>query len=80
MPAEIFGPDLLIVAVIVVALLLLGPKLPKLARSLGSARHQFEEGMKEGKAESASSNGTSAATDTPAETRTPPAEGTSQAS
>ena len=44
---EIFGPDLLIVLAIV-ALLFGGSQLPKLARSLGSAKSQFEAGLREG--------------------------------
>jgi Sec-independent protein translocase protein TatA len=65
MLADIFGPDLLIVAIVLVVLLFGGAAIPKLARNLGSAKNQFEEGMKQGKAESASSNGTSAASDAP---------------
>jgi len=45
--AEIFGPDVLIVLVIV-ALIFGGSQLPKLARSLGSAKGEFEKGLKEG--------------------------------
>jgi sec-independent protein translocase protein TatA len=45
--AEIFSPDILIVLV-VIALLFGGAKLPKLARSLGSAKGEFEKGLKEG--------------------------------
>jgi sec-independent protein translocase protein TatA len=44
---EILGPELLIVLAIV-ALLFGGSQLPKLARSLGSAKSQFEQGMREG--------------------------------
>jgi sec-independent protein translocase protein TatA len=47
MIAEIFSPDILIVLV-VIALLFGGSQLPKLARSLGSAKGEFEKGMKEG--------------------------------
>ena len=43
---EIIGPDLLIVLAIV-ALLFGGSQLPKLARSLGSAKSQFEAGLRE---------------------------------
>jgi Sec-independent protein translocase protein TatA len=64
MLADIFGPDLLIVAIVLVVLLFGGAAIPKLARNLGSAKNQFEEGLKEGK--NAASNGTSAASDTPA--------------
>jgi len=66
MLADIFGPDLLIVAIVLVVLLFGGAAIPKLARNLGSAKNQFAKGMAEGKAEGASSNGTSAASDTPA--------------
>jgi sec-independent protein translocase protein TatA len=44
---EIIGPDLLIVLAIV-ALFFGGSQLPKLARSLGSAKSQFERGLREG--------------------------------
>ena len=44
---EIIGPDLLIVLAIV-ALLFGGSQLPKLARALGSAKSQFEQGVREG--------------------------------
>ena len=66
MLADIFGPDLLIVAIVLVVLLFGGAAIPKLARNLGSAKNQFEKGMAEGKAEGASANGTSAASDAPA--------------
>jgi sec-independent protein translocase protein TatA len=79
MLAEIFGADLVIVIVIVAVLLIGGTQIPKLARSLGSAKNQFEQGLKEGQAaDSAKSNGTSAASDTPAQAPAPPAEGKSQ--
>ena len=52
MLAEILGPDLLIViAVALVVLLFGGSKLPKLARGLGSASHEFRKGLEEGDAE-----------------------------
>jgi sec-independent protein translocase protein TatA len=47
MLAEIIGPDILIVLAVVV-LLFGGSQLPKLARSLGSAKKEFEQGLKEG--------------------------------
>jgi sec-independent protein translocase protein TatA len=47
--AEIFGPDgLIVIAVLAVVLLFGGAKLPKLARSLGSAKGEFEKGLKDG--------------------------------
>jgi sec-independent protein translocase protein TatA len=49
MLAEIFGVDGIIVIVVVAIVLLFGgSQLPKLARGLGSARHEFETGMREG--------------------------------
>ncbi len=65
MLADIFGPDLLIVAIVLVVLLFGGAAIPKLARNLGSAKNQFEKGMEEGKS-GAATNGTSAAADAPA--------------
>ena len=53
MLADIFGPDgLIIIAVIVVVLLFGGSQLPKLARGLGSASHEFKKGLAEGDATS----------------------------
>ena len=48
MLAEIFGMDAIVVVVVVVAVLFGGSQIPKLARSLGSARHEFSEGLREG--------------------------------
>jgi sec-independent protein translocase protein TatA len=48
MLANIVGPDGLIVIVVVVVVLLFGgSQLPKLARGLGSASHEFKKGMEE---------------------------------
>ncbi len=47
MLAEIFGPDMAILAIVVVVLLLGGSQIPKLARALGSARREFDEGLTE---------------------------------
>jgi sec-independent protein translocase protein TatA len=44
--AEIIGPDLLIILA-VVALLFGSSQLPKLARSLGSAKKEFERGLRD---------------------------------
>ncbi len=49
MLADMFGPDgLIVIAVVVVVLLFGGARLPKLARGLGSASHEFKKGMEEG--------------------------------
>ena len=47
---EIVGPDLLILLA-VVALLFGSSQLPKLARSLGSAKAEFERGLRDDTAE-----------------------------
>lgn len=47
--ANLFGPDtLIIIVVLVVVLLFGGNKLPKLARGLGAASHEFRKGVEEG--------------------------------
>lgn len=51
--AEILGPDLLVILAIV-ALLFGSSQLPKLARSLGSAKREFEKGQSDGDSESES--------------------------
>ena len=45
MLAEIFGLDAAVVVVVVVAVLFGGTQIPKLARSLGSARAEFHRGL-----------------------------------
>lgn len=50
--AELIGWDMVIVLAII-ALLFGGAKLPKLARSLGSAKGEFEKGLKDGEAKPA---------------------------
>lgn len=47
MLAEIFGMDGVIVLIVVVVLLFGGAAIPKLARNLGSAKHEFEKGVRE---------------------------------
>jgi Sec-independent protein translocase protein TatA len=66
MLADIFGPDLLIVAIVLVVLLFGGAAIPKLARNLGSAKTEFEKGLDEGK-KGAQAKDVSAAADAPAE-------------
>lgn len=43
---DIFGPDLLIVVIVVAVLIFGGSAIPKLARNLGQAKSEFEKGMK----------------------------------
>jgi sec-independent protein translocase protein TatA len=47
MLAEIIGPDILIVLVVILVLFG-GSQLPKLARGLGSAQKEFKKGLEEG--------------------------------
>jgi sec-independent protein translocase protein TatA len=61
MLAEIFGPDLLIVLIIVAVVLFGGAAIPKLARNLGSAQNEFKKGMTEAKAEGKTDEATKAA-------------------
>lgn len=59
MLAEILGPDGLIVIIAVVVVLLFGgSKLPKLARSLGGASHEFKKGIAEGDSSSEADSAT----------------------
>jgi len=51
--AEIFGPDLIIVIIVVAVVLFGGSQIPKLARSLGSAQSEFKKGLAEGASKSA---------------------------
>jgi Sec-independent protein translocase protein TatA len=53
---EIFGIDGVIVVVVVGVLLFGGAAIPKLAKNLGSAKSEFEKGLKESKASSASAD------------------------
>ena len=48
MLAEIFGMDGIIVVVVLAVVLFGGSQIPKLARSLGSARREFSQGLREG--------------------------------
>jgi sec-independent protein translocase protein TatA len=47
-PAEIFGMDGLIILVVVALVLFGSTQIPKLARSLGSAKTEFKQGLAEG--------------------------------
>jgi sec-independent protein translocase protein TatA len=52
MLAEIFGVDgIIVIGAVVIVLLFGGTKLPKLARSLGSASHEFKKGAEAGEAD-----------------------------
>lgn len=47
MLAEIFGVDGIVVLVVAVVVLFGGSQIPRLARSLGSARREFKAGLDE---------------------------------
>ncbi len=49
MLANILGPDGLIIIGVLVVLVFGGSAIPKLARSLGSAKTEFEKGLKDSK-------------------------------
>lgn len=63
MLGEIFGPDLLIVVIVIAVVIFGGAAIPKLARSLGSAKSEFEKGIKEGGATSEATSIEGATTD-----------------
>ena len=71
-PALIDSEFSILLILIVILLVFGGSQLPKLARSLGSASHEFRKGMEEGHQEGAATSGTSASTETP-----PPGQGAS---
>jgi Sec-independent protein translocase protein TatA len=54
---EIFGPDLLIVIIVLAVLLFGGAAIPKFAKNLGSAKTEFENGLKASKSVKADVNG-----------------------
>jgi sec-independent protein translocase protein TatA len=57
--AELLGPDgLVVIAVLALVLLFGGSQLPKLARGLGSASHEFRKGMDHGDPEAATADPT----------------------
>ena len=47
--ADIFGMDGIVVVLVIVLVLFAGPQIPKLARSLGAAKGEFEKGLNDGK-------------------------------
>ena len=58
MTAEIFGPDLVIVAIVAVVVLFAGNRLPRLARNLGEAEREFRKSQHEAETEPARNPGT----------------------
>ena len=63
---EIFGVDGVIVVVVVAILLFGGAAIPKLAKNLGSAKSEFEKGIKAGKTTDASADAPSSSAETKA--------------
>lgn len=63
--AEIFGPDLIIVLIVVAVVLFGGTQIPKLARSLGSAQSEFKKGLAEGQNKNADDTAPAAGSDAP---------------
>lgn len=52
-PANIAGPDGLIVVLVIAIVLFGSTQIPKIARSLGSAQKEFKKGLEEGAADDA---------------------------
>ncbi|MCU4185084.1 twin-arginine translocase TatA/TatE family subunit [Acidiferrimicrobium sp. IK] len=52
--ANIFGPDLGIVAVVIIAILLFGSQAPKIARNMGLAGREFRKAQEEAERDAAS--------------------------
>jgi sec-independent protein translocase protein TatA len=65
---DIFGPDLLIVVIIVAVLVFGGSAIPKLARNLGTAKSEFEKGLREAKSTSDAAQASDVPTTTPRDT------------
>ena len=60
---DIFGVDGVIVVVILLVLVFGGSAIPKLARNLGSAKNEFEKGLKSSKTADADTPPASTPTD-----------------
>jgi sec-independent protein translocase protein TatA len=52
MYAEIFSPEIMGVLIVVILLVFGSSKIPQMARSLGSAKKEFEKGRREADSES----------------------------
>ena len=53
-PANIAGPDGLIIVIVIAVVLFGSTQIPKIARSLGSAQKEFKKGLEEGATEDGS--------------------------
>jgi sec-independent protein translocase protein TatA len=65
MIAEIFGLDGVVVLLVVAVVLFGGSRIPKLARSLGSAQKEFKQGLAEGHLETTTNEPANAVVVTP---------------
>jgi len=65
MLADIFGVDGIVVLIVIIAVLFGGSQIPKLARSLGSAKGEFEKGLSEGRKTKAGEEATPSDGETP---------------
>ena len=73
MTANIFGPDLGIVVVVILVVLLGGSQLPKIARNVGTAGREFRKAQQEAEEEAAKEQAAKAAATVPAPAPLPPA-------
>lgn len=64
--ADLASGDVILIVVVVIALLFGTSRIPKIARGLGSAKTEFEKGLKEGDKTSAASTEEPKSTDKPA--------------
>lgn len=64
--ANIFGPDLGIVAVVIIAILLFGSQAPKIARNMGMAGREFRKAQEEAEREAEAKAAVTPAAVTPA--------------
>lgn len=64
---QIMGPDLLIVVILIAVVLFGARAIPKFARNLGSAKSEFEMGLKSSKPSEDAKDGTTVMKDTDAD-------------
>ena len=77
-PAEIFGVDGIIVLIVVVLVVFGSTRIPKMARSLGSAQKEFKKGLDEGSSDDEVSTTSTAQAAPPVVVANPPAPTTVQ--
>jgi sec-independent protein translocase protein TatA len=65
-------PEVILIVILIAVVVFGGSRIPKIARGLGSAKSEFEKGLKEGGSETKeSASGTDAKSDTPDSTDKP---------